>query len=161
MPVAQLLPNLFCGIEFGGPSRQRQQRHIGQLRQVRRGVPAGPIQYHNRMSSRGFRCADRLQLMPHGFGIGVGQHDPGRTVARRTECTKNIGSIRLLLPHHARARPFACPQSGLRSPLADPHFILKPDINLVRGDVRRHDRLHLERERFFKTPPALASRLAG
>lgn len=91
MPVSQLLPYLFCGIEFGGSGRQRQQRYIGQLRQFRRGVPAGPIQYHNRMPSYRHRLADRLELMPHGFGIGVREHDPSRIVPRRAERTKNIG----------------------------------------------------------------------
>lgn len=149
MPVPQLLPYLFCGIEFGGSGRQRQQRYIGQLRQFRRGVPAGPIQYHNRMPSCRHRRADRLKLMRHGIGIGMREHDPRRAVPGWAERAKDIGRIRLLLPHHARSRSLAGPQPGLRSPLADAHLILKPDVDLLSRDVRRHYRPDLERERFF------------
>ena len=117
--------------------------------QFQAGVPSGTIQYQNRMTACWHCCTDCLQLMCHGFGVGMGKHNPGRAVLRRAERPKYIGRFRLLLTHHARSRSLACPQSRLHSPLADPHFILKPDIDLVSGDVGRHDRLHLERERFF------------
>lgn len=101
------------------------------------------------MAFRRHGFADRPEVMSHGFGIGMRKHDPGRAVLRRTECPKKVSRFGLLLTHHAGSCSLARPQPGLRPALTDPHFILKPDIDLVRGDVRRHDRLDLERERFF------------
>jgi site-specific DNA recombinase len=50
---------------------------------------------------------------------------------------------------HLRTDYFACPKTGLGATLADAHFVLKPDIDLLDMNLRWENGLHFLGEVFF------------
>ena len=75
------------------------------------------------------------------------QADSG--IALRTDGAKDVRRFGLLLAHHPGARSLARPQASLRAALADAHFILKPDVHLLRRNARGQRGQNLVSEVFF------------
>jgi len=69
--LAQELPDVLDGIEFGRVGRQRQQRDVG--RQIDDGllVIAGAIHDQDGMGARRDGTADRIEMRGHRLGIGA------------------------------------------------------------------------------------------
>jgi hypothetical protein len=55
----------------------------------------------------------------------------------------------LLLPHDSWSCSFTGPNTGQGATLTDAHFILKPHIDLLKGDIRRQSGLYSLDEFFF------------
>jgi len=89
------------------------------------------------VASRRHRLAQGLQVVGHRLGIGVRHDQTDRTTLLGTDGAKDISRLGLLLAHHPGPRALACPQARLRAALADAHFILKPNIYLLRRNAWR------------------------
>jgi hypothetical protein len=72
----------------------------------------------------------------HGLGIGKWEHQTDSRIALRAHGTKDISRFRLLLSHDPRPAAPTCPDAGLGAALANTHFVLKPDIDLLQLDLR-------------------------
>jgi hypothetical protein len=87
----------------------------------------------------------------HGLSIGIGQYQAHGRIALRAYPAKEIGRLGLLLPHDSRPGSLARPQPGLGAALANAHFVLKPDIDLVERDIRGKNGLHFLDEVFLNS----------
>ncbi len=92
---------------------------------------------------------DCFQVKRHGLGICKGKYKTNRRIALRANGAKDVSRLRLLLPHYTRPCAFACPKACLGAALTDAHFVLKPDIDMLDGDIRRQSGLHFLGEVFF------------
>src|SRR6476620_6784274 len=92
---------------------------------------------------------DCLQVKRHGLGVCKRQHESHCHIALWAHGPKDISRLRLLLPHHARPCALACPNTSLRATLANAHFVLKPDIDLLDMNVRWENGLYFAGEVFF------------
>ncbi|MBK4735512.1 hypothetical protein [Noviherbaspirillum pedocola] len=61
----------------------------------------------------------------------------------------DIRRLRLLLAHDARAATLTRPNPGLGAALANAHFILKPDIDVLEWHLRQQDHLSFLAQNFL------------
>ena len=99
--------------------------------------------------SRRHRLAQGLQVVAHRLGIGLRHDQTDGATLLWTDGTKDVGRFRLLLAHHPGARSLARPQARLRAALANAHFILKPDVHLLRRNAWRQRCCDFLEEVFF------------
>ena len=78
--LAQVLPNVFGWIEFGGFGRQREDGDVGRRFEFVGGVPCGLIEEDDSVGAGRHGAADLGEMQGHGFGIGARQ-DQGRAFA--------------------------------------------------------------------------------
>jgi hypothetical protein len=80
----------------------------------------------------------------------MGQHDARRAILHGAKGTKIEADSDCCWRTARGQGSLARSRSRLRAPLSDAHFLLEPDADAVRADVRRHLQLHVEDEHFFK-----------
>ena len=112
-------------------------------------MPSSLVQYQHCVPARRNRLADFLQVKRHGFCIGIRQNQAHSGIPLRTDGAKDIGRLGLLLPHDPGSCSLTGPNPGQGATLAYTHFILKPHIDLLKGDLRRQNGLHFLEEVFF------------
>lgn len=69
-----------------------------------------------------------LQVQFHGLGIAIGQHKAGRNAALGTDCAEDIGILETLILWCPWPGATPGPPSGDLVLLADPGFVLEPDL---------------------------------
>jgi hypothetical protein len=72
----------------------------------------------------------------HRLCFGKWEHQTDSRIVLRAHGTKDISRFRLLLPHDPWPGAPTCPDPGLGAALANAHFVLKPDIDLLQLDLR-------------------------
>ena len=112
-------------------------------------MPPGLVKYSQSMPAWRHSQTDWFQIKRRGLGICKRQHETDCRIALRTHGPKDISRLRLLLPHDAGPCSLACPKTGLGATLADAHFVLKPDIDLLDMNFRWENGLHVLGEVFF------------
>ena len=75
------------------------------------------------------RATDLIDMLLHGFGVGIGHDDRHTGIAARTDGAEQIGVLIALILRLARARALLRPLVGKTVLLFDPHFVLEPHLN--------------------------------
>ena len=75
------------------------------------------------------RATDLIDMLLHGFGVGIGHDDRHSGIAARADCAKQIGVLIALILRLTRARALLRPLVDETVLLSDPHFILKPKLD--------------------------------
>jgi hypothetical protein len=123
-------------------------------------MPSSLVQHHYRVPSRRYGQADCFQVECHRLGIRKGQYEANCRVALRAHGAKDISRLRLLLPHDAGPCSLASLKSSLSATLPNAHFILKPDIDLIKPQTIRKNGLYLL-DKFFLNAACLAGSACG
>lgn len=105
-------------------------------------MPSSLVHYQQGMATCRNGLTDFLQMQGHHVGIGMRQYQPHRSIACWAHRPEDIVRLRLLLAHDTRATALVRSNPGLGAALANAHFILKPDLDLIERHVRRQDRLN-------------------
>ena len=105
-------------------------------------MPACPIKDQEGMRSGGDGAGDLGQAGGHCPGVDAGQHETGCGAAGRTDGTEEIGPLIAGIAGRAGSGAAPGPDAGDRALLADPCFILEPDLQRLapcpRGDRRSY-----------------------
>src|SRR5208337_3402182 len=72
---------------------------------------------------------DFLEMLVHGFGVGVGHHKPRAHPTVRADGAEQIGPLVARIAHGAGPGSFSRPKPCQRSLLSDPRLVLKPDFD--------------------------------
>ena len=112
-------------------------------------MPSSLVQYQHCVPARRNRLANFLQVKRHSFCIGIRQHQAHSSITLRADGAKDISRLRLLLPHDSWSCSFTGPNTGQGATLTDAHFILKPHIDLLKGDIKGQNGLYSLDEVFF------------
>ena len=112
-------------------------------------MPSSLVQYQHGMPAQRNRLANFLQVKRHGFCIGIRQHQAHSSITLRADGAKNISRLGLLLPHDPWPCSLTRPNTSQGATLSYAHFILKPHIDLLKGDIRRQNGLYFLDEVFF------------
>ncbi len=102
--LAEVLPDIFLGVEFRAVGRQRQQCDVvGHFESTPFLMPARTVDDNDGMGALRHFFGDFCQMKAHGLAIGAG-HDQGRArVARGADRAEDIGIGMALVAFHARA----------------------------------------------------------
>lgn len=80
--------------------------------------------------------ADFVEMKLHGFGVGEGQRQPSSYATRRADGPEEVGRFIALVGRLLRSRAAPCPLPHDAILLADPGFVLEPDLDrLAFGQV--------------------------
>lgn len=92
-------------------------------------MPTGPI--HDEQSDRSGRHAQAYfgQMLVHGLGIDCWQDQTSANTTGRADSAEEIDPGEALIARGTRAAAAPSPSAGERALLADPCFILKPDLD--------------------------------
>ncbi len=112
-------------------------------------MPSSLVQNQYCVPARRNSLADFLQVKRHGFCIGKRQNQAHSSIPLRADRAKDISRLGLLLPHDSRSCSLTRPNTGQGATLADAHFILKPHIDLLKGDIRGQNGLYFLNQIFF------------
>ena len=121
------------------------------------GVPAGPVQQHDRMRAGHDGAGDLVEMLLHRLGVGGGHRQGGAGVAGGTDRAEQIGALVALIGRLARAASLARPLVDETVFLTDPHLILEPQLDRGTGRQRLHDLGYLAGEVFLKVSIASLS----
>ena len=77
--LAEVLPDIFGGIELRGLGWQRHEGDVLRDAEFGSGVPCGLVEQHDGMGVWGNGPADFLEMQVHGFSIGA-RHDQRRAL---------------------------------------------------------------------------------
>ena len=134
--VADELPDVLDGIEFGAFRRERHEGEVGRYGKVVRQMPSRLVEQEHGVATRRDGGGDLGQMQVHRRGIAPRQ-DERRTFAQRgADGTKDVGGSGALI--RWRCWPGSTPGPATRDLvlLTDPGFIGEPDFYLARLDAR-------------------------
>ena len=101
-------------------------------------MPARAIEDKRGMRAGRDGFGDLLEMLVHGFGVGVGHHKPRAHPTVRADGAEQIGPLVACIAHGAGPGSFSRPKPCQRSLLPNPRLILKPDFDgLGLGVFRR------------------------
>lgn len=135
--LSQELPDVFDRIEFRAIGRQMQKADVfGHDQLVARLVPACAVEDEHRMVAVAHLAADLGQVQGHCRGVGLGQ-DQGRGGATaRADGAEQVGPAMALVAGRAWPAALGGPHPGQGPLLADPGFVLPPELQrLAAGGV--------------------------
>jgi len=96
-------------------------------------VPSGTVAHQDRVRAWCDLSADFLEMFTHCFAVGR-WHDDCRTHrARRANRAEQIDRVMPVIPHHRRTRADRCPNIFEAAFLADPGFVLEPNLDRFSG----------------------------
>lgn len=81
------------------------------------------------MGAAGDVAADLVKVKLHGLGVGEGQRQRRARAARRADGAEQVGALVALVGRLAGARAAAGPLADDAVLLADPGFVLEPDLD--------------------------------
>src|SRR5277367_2335179 len=120
-------------------------------------MPAGTVaQQHADRTGHDLR-ADLSQVQVHHLCVGAGRDDRGPDTTGRADGAKYVGRIMTIVAHHQRARAALGPDISMASLLANPGFVLKPNLYRGCGRTALERGAHQIGEVFLKVVSACAS----
>jgi hypothetical protein len=137
--VAQILPDVLCGVQLWRLRRQGKQADICWDLQLGGSVPAGLIEQDHRMCARRDSLGDFGEMQAHRRAVAPRQHEGGAGSAGWTDCAEYIGRGGALIVRCRRPRPTLCPTAGNLVLLADPGFVLEPDLYWLAWRIARRE----------------------
>lgn len=136
--AAQILPDVFGGVEFGSVRRQGNEGDVVGDGESGRAVIAGSVAYQGGMAAGCDPPRDLGEMQGHGLRVGLGQDKRRRHGARRADGAEQIGPLVAPVARRARAGSAPGPDAGQGALLADAGFVLEPDFQrLVPGMLRQ------------------------
>src|ERR1700733_6510846 len=148
--LAQILPDVFLGVEFRAAGQKKERRQIVWPFEFLGFMPAGVIEKHNAMSAKGYALGDFIEMLLHRERIGVGQHQRRARIALGTDGAEHIDAFIALICGLARARAALGPLAHAAILLAKPHFVLEPNLNPHTSGQAAQDCIELGLEVFLK-----------
>jgi hypothetical protein len=120
-------------------------------------VPAGAVHEDDGVGAAGDGAADLIQMHLHGGDVGARQHEGGANAALRADGAEQVGVLVSLISRQGRTCAGPGPDAGAAVLLAEPGFILEPDLD--RPALRQAAYVGLERARevFLKASSTRAS----
>ncbi len=155
---SQILPHVLDRIEFWSIRRQAEERDvIGDGQALTGLMPAGPVTDQYGMGVGADLPADLGQMDCHGLAADPGHDNCGADGAIRTDRAEDVGGVVTVVAHRRRSGATRRPQIRQGALLADPGFILEPDLDRFSSRLRRQDLGYLGSEVFLKAACASAS----
>src|SRR5258708_2289127 len=127
--LAQVLPDVFRRIQFRASGRQRNQGEIFRELELARGVPGRLVENDQRVRAGCNSQADLVDMLLHGFGVGMRHDDCYSNIAARTDCAEKISIFVTLVLWLARSRALFGPLVDQTVLLSNTHLILEPDLD--------------------------------
>jgi len=155
--VAQELPDILDGIEFGRPGRERHEGDIAGHFEGRGGVPSCLIEHNDGMGAGFDGEGDLGEVGVECLRIGVGHDEAGSLALVRTDGAEDIGRGRSLVLGRRRSGAAFCPSPGDLVLLSDAGLILPPDFDLDIVTERGAYLLQVLREFFLNAASAASS----
>ena len=135
--IAHELPDIFYRVEFGAFGRQRNDADIIRYFQFPGHVPSGLIHQQHAMGARLDSKRYLRQMQRHGLGIAEWENQASALAKFGADGTEDVGRFRSLVLGCRGPRAAPGPAAGDLVFLADPGFVLKPD--LYRRAARKGD----------------------
>ena len=126
--IAHELPHVFDRVELGTSRRQRQQGDVGRHDQFGRTVPSGLIKDDDSMGAGRHVEGDLFEMHAHRLAVAAGHDDTGSLAFGRTDRTKDPRRGSPLVARSRGTRAALGPAPGELGLLADPGFILPPQL---------------------------------
>jgi hypothetical protein len=127
--AAQVLPEVLDGVQLGGARWQEDRRDIRGDVEFSRCVPPGSIQEQHGVGALCDVAADLVEMKLHGLCVDVRQSERGAGAAGRTDGAEQVGALVALIGGLTRSRAAPCPLPDQAVLLADPGFVLEPDLD--------------------------------
>jgi hypothetical protein len=138
--LAQVEPDPLDGIELGAAGGQRQQRDGVGHNELRREVPAGPVEEKNGVRAGRQLLREGGQEHGHGFGGRTRQRQREGLVRARAAGGEEVHAIVALIGDPRRAHAALVPAMADPALLPDPGLVFTPeldlDLRMRRGDGR-------------------------
>src|SRR5271163_4216315 len=93
-------------------------------------MPSSPVKYDNSMIPRLNLLGNFVEMLLHAIHADCWHYQPNSPIFHRTNSSKNIGILKLLLPNYSRATSSSRPKACDRSSLPHSCLILEPDLNI-------------------------------
>jgi hypothetical protein len=154
---AHELPDIFDRIEFGRFRRQRHQRDVFRDVELIGEMPTGLIEQQDGMGAWCHGSGDLIKMQRHGGDVAAGQDQTGRGSPRRTDGAEDIGRSCALIARRRWPRPAPCPTAGDLVLLADPSFVLEPDLYRLARRISPGDLVQAGGEVFLNAAMASGS----
>ena len=132
--VAHELPDILNRVEFRTFGRERDDADIAGNIQLVSHMPTGLIHQYNSVSARSDGERYFCQMECHGFGIAERQHQPRALAVLRADRAEDIDRFSSLIFGCRWPRPASGPTPRDLVLLANPRFVLEP--NLYRRALR-------------------------
>ena len=117
-------------IQFRRVGRQMRQSDIVRHNQPFAALmPTSAITDQQRMCAARHLRADFLQVLIHGFSVDRGHDDCRANAAFRADRPEQMRCVMAIVAHHGGSAAFLRPYIRERSLLADPGFVLEPDLD--------------------------------
>ena len=123
---AQVLPNVFHGVEFRCIGRQIQERDVIRHPWIFCVIPSRSFHDQQGMRVGGHGSGDLSEVQFHRFGIDAWQDQPCGCSTSRTGRPEDIAPFVARIARGARAYPALCPDAGQRPLLTNTCPVLKP-----------------------------------
>ena len=155
--VAEELPDVFDGIEFGRARRQRQESDIVRHDEPAGEVPSGLVEDEDGMGARRDGGADLMEMRLHRLRVAVGHHQAGALALSRADRPEDVGPLGTLVVGRPRPGAATRPAAGDLVLLADARLVLPPQLYGRAGREPRPDRRDRVRKAFLKWSAASGS----
>lgn len=126
--VTHELPDVLDRVEFGASRRQRQEGDVGRHDQLGRTVPSGLIKDDDGMGTGRHVEGDLFQMHAHRLAVAAGHDDAGSLAFCGADCAENPGRGSSLIARSRGTRAALGPAPGELGLLADPGFVLPPQL---------------------------------
>jgi len=155
--AAQILPDVFHRVEFGGAWRQPNQGDVLGDNKIFGDVIAGAIEHDGGVCAGTDLTTDLGEMQRQCFAVGGRENKGCGGATVRTNSAEDVGPFIALIAPGARACSALGPDAGQRALLADPRFVLEPDFDRLAVGAIREVRGKRRGEVFLKAPWASSS----
>ena len=126
--VTHKLPDILDRIEFRGSGRQGDDGDVRWYDQLIGHMPSGPIHHEHGVRSGRDLGGDLIEMPLHATGVAAGQDQGGTDTACRAHGPKDVGGAGAFILGCYRTCSSPGPASRDLVLLADPGFILPPQL---------------------------------
>jgi len=127
--LAEILPDIFGGVELRAGRRKVKKRDVDGRFEFACRVPSGFIEEEESVRTARDGPPDFVQMLLHGVHVGAGQNERGAGIAGWTDRAEQVSVGAALVFRLPRARAASGPLVDKTVLLADPHLVLKPDLD--------------------------------
>jgi hypothetical protein len=152
--VAHELPDVLDRVQFGCFGGQRQDGDVVGKIEFAGGVPSGLVDDEDGMGAGIDGGADLGQMGVHRLGVAPGPDQADGLALGRTDGAEDIGRLGSLIVRGAGSGSAPCPAPRDLVLLADPRFVLEPNLDLYVRIETRADRFDLGGEVFLNASTA-------
>lgn len=143
--LAHELPDVLDGIQLRRARGQEDRRDVSRHLQLVGRVPSGPVEQEHRVGSALHMAADLVEMLLHGPGVGIGEHQGGSGTPCRADGAEQIGRLVTLICGLSGSGSPACPLPHDAVLLANAGLVLPPDLD--RLSLRQVGQVRFQRAR--------------